>query len=64
MTKVLQAVGRCIRTTNDRGVILLLDNRYSNYKYKSLFPKEWNPYVRIKKPNDIKSLCKKFWDNE
>ncbi|MDZ4910337.1 ATP-dependent DNA helicase, partial [Clostridium perfringens] len=26
MTKVLQAVGRCIRTANDRGVILLLDN--------------------------------------
>lgn len=64
MTKVLQAVGRCIRTANDRGVILLLDNRYSSYRYKSLFPQEWDPYVRIKKPNDIKSLCKKFWDNE
>ncbi|MCC3867408.1 ATP-dependent DNA helicase [Terrisporobacter mayombei] len=64
MTKVLQAVGRCIRTSNDRGVILLLDNRYSSYRYKSLFPQEWNPYVRIKKPNDIKNLCKRFWDNE
>lgn len=64
MIKVLQAVGRCIRTSKDRGVILLLDNRYSTYRYKSLFPQEWNPYVRIKKPNDIKHLCEKFWDNE
>ncbi|MCR1822995.1 MULTISPECIES: helicase C-terminal domain-containing protein [Terrisporobacter] len=64
MIKVLQAVGRCIRTSKDRGVILLLDNRYSTYRYKSLFPQEWNPYVRIKKPNDIKHLCENFWDNE
>lgn len=64
MTKVLQAVGRCIRTDKDRGVILLLDNRYSNYRYRSLFPQEWSPYVRIKKPNDIKGLCKVFWDDE
>lgn len=64
MIKVLQAVGRCIRTSKDRGVILLLDNRYSTYRYKSLFPREWNPYVIIKKPNDIKHLCEKFWDNE
>ncbi len=64
MIKVLQAVGRCIRTSKDRGVILLLDNRYSTYRYKSLFPLEWNPYVRIKKPNDIKHLCENFWDNE
>ena len=64
MIKVLQAVGRCIRTSKDRGVILLLDNRYSTYRYKSIFPQEWNPYVRIKKPNDIKHLCEKFWDNE
>lgn len=64
MIKVLQAVGRYIRTSKDRGVILLLDNRYSTYRYKSLFPREWNPYVIIKKPNDIKHLCEKFWDNE
>lgn len=64
MIKVLQAVGRCIRTSKDRGVILLLDNRYSTYRYKSLFPREWNPYVIIKKTNDIKHLCEKFWDNE
>lgn len=64
MAKVLQAVGRCIRTDKDRGVILLLDNRYSNYRYRSLFPQEWSPYVRIKKPDDIKGLCKVFWDDE
>ncbi|WP_343343663.1 ATP-dependent DNA helicase [Terrisporobacter petrolearius] len=64
MVKVLQAVGRCIRTDKDRGVILLLDNRYSNYRYKRLFPQEWSPYRRIKRPNDIKGLCKVFWGDE
>lgn len=64
MAKVLQAVGRCIRTDKDRGVILLLDNRYSNYRYKNLFPQEWSPYIRIKKPDDIKGLCKEFWSDE
>ncbi|WP_228415483.1 ATP-dependent DNA helicase [Terrisporobacter hibernicus] len=64
MAKVLQAVGRCIRTDKDRGVILLLDNRYSNYRYKNLFPQEWSPYIRIKKPDDIKGLCKEFWGDE
>ncbi|WP_276632011.1 helicase C-terminal domain-containing protein [Terrisporobacter hibernicus] len=53
-----------MRTDKDRGVILLLDNRYSNYRYKNLFPQEWSPYIRIKKPDDIKGLCKEFWGDE
>ncbi|WP_092925441.1 helicase C-terminal domain-containing protein [Romboutsia hominis] len=28
MTKVFQGARRCIRTNRDKGVILLLDNRY------------------------------------
>ena len=41
MNKVLQAAGRVIRTVNDRGVILLLDDRFTRREYESLFPKEW-----------------------
>ena len=41
MIKVLQAAGRCIRTDDDKGVILLLDKRYSQRIYQSLFPYEW-----------------------
>jgi len=40
--KVLQGAGRLIRTMEDRGVILLLDQRYQLKSYLSLFPEEWH----------------------
>lgn len=42
INKVLQAVGRVIRTEEDEGKALLVDDRYLTQKYKSLLPKEWN----------------------
>ena len=41
MHKVLQAAGRVIRSENDRGVVLLIDNRYFGYDYYSLCPPHW-----------------------
>lgn len=41
MNKVLQAGGRVIRTSEDRGVILLLDDRFLQKNYRNLFPREW-----------------------
>lgn len=61
MIKVLQAAGRCIRTNEDKGIILLLDNRYGNRKYQELFPYDWFPNVRVRNSNDIKINCNKFW---
>lgn len=40
--KVLQAAGRLIRHENDRGIILLLDERYQKSSYTQLFPVEWS----------------------
>lgn len=45
--KILQAVGRVIRSENDRGVALLIDSRYRNYEYLQLFPKHWLHYQII-----------------
>ena len=42
INKVLQSVGRVIRTENDKGRVLLIDNRYSSYKYKAMLPSEWD----------------------
>ncbi len=60
MNKVLQAAGRVIRTTNDRGVILLLDERFHSRQYKELFPREWNqpPACTI---TTVKSQLDMFW---
>jgi Rad3-related DNA helicase len=41
MNKVLQAAGRVIRTEEDKGVALLLDDRFMESRYRSLFPREW-----------------------
>lgn len=38
MNKVLQAAGRVIRTQEDRGVVLLLDDRFARAEYTRLFP--------------------------
>lgn len=40
--KVMQAAGRVIRTSTDRGVVLLIDQRFSYQSYQRLFPKHWH----------------------
>jgi len=39
--KVMQAVGRVVRSENDEGAVLLIDSRYMQKEYLDLFPYEW-----------------------
>ena len=41
LNKVLQAAGRLIRTEEDRGVVLLLDDRFLERELREAFPQEW-----------------------
>ena len=59
--KVLQAAGRCIRTEKDKGVVLLLDDRYFTNKYKRLLPREWFLNILVESEEGIKNTCKNFW---
>jgi DNA excision repair protein ERCC-2 len=61
MNKVLQAVGRVIRTENDRGLILLIDDRFSQARYKRLFPDEWYRAVSVKTVDSIADKAGQFW---
>lgn len=61
MNKVLQASGRVIRSPEDKGAILLIDDRYSTNKYKALFPREWTNYKRIKNQESIVDILDEFW---
>lgn len=62
INKVFQAAGRVIRTENDRGFVLLIDNRFSNNVYKSLMPNEWNTLKRINMPYETANhLISDFW---
>lgn len=47
MNKVLQSSGRVIRTDDDTGAILLLDERFLARQYLNLFPREWFPYETV-----------------
>ncbi len=60
MIRVLQAAGRVIRTENDRGVILLIDSRYSQPHYNSLLPCEWRVQT-IKDLNQMQQILDEFW---
>lgn len=42
INKVMQGVGRVIRTETDEGRVLLVDDRYFSSKYRNLLPKEWD----------------------
>ena len=60
MNKVLQAAGRVIRTQEDVGCILLLDERFSEGEYQRLFPLEWEDRKRCTLHN-VEGFLKTFW---
>ena len=62
--KVMQAAGRVIRSKDDRGVILLIDNRFMWSKYQDLFRLTWSNYKKVTSVEQINNHLKKFWDNK
>ncbi len=60
MNKVLQAAGRVIRTEEDQGVAVLLDNRFLQGSYRSLFPREWRDCKAIS-TQMVKNAISQFW---
>lgn len=63
MNKVLQSAGRVIRTDEDRGVILLLDERFGDVRYREIFPREWKTawYCSLR---NVKEQMHRFWEPE
>jgi DNA excision repair protein ERCC-2 len=60
INRVLQAAGRVIRTEIDRGVVLLIDQRYGTRRYRSLLPAEWRP-VKMQSEQQLTEALQKFW---
>ncbi|MDE6208749.1 MAG: ATP-dependent DNA helicase [Lachnospiraceae bacterium] len=63
MNKVMQAAGRVIRTDEDKGVIVLLDDRFLENSYRSLFPREWED-AKITNLKKIGYEIEKLWINQ
>ena len=60
MNKVMQSAGRVIRTDEDTGVIVLLDERFGQAQYRSSFPREWADYETCTLRN-VKEKLERFW---
>ena len=59
-TRVLQAAGRVIRSDKDRGVVLLMDQRFATGRYRQLFPRTWSPR-HVKDCHHLKQSLAGFW---
>lgn len=63
MNKVLQSAGRVIRTEKDKGVILLMDERFQSPHYRKMFPREWSECRRCTMEN-VTELLTEFWKKD
>ena len=64
MNKVLQACGRVIRRETDRGIVVLIDDRYETPQYKALFPEHWENMVFASSVSELAKTVGDFWENE
>ncbi len=59
--RVLQATGRVIRTDTDRGVIVLIDERFTHARYRQLFPAHWRGFQVVQNTAEMKNKLERFW---
>ena len=66
MNKVLQAAGRVIRTSDDIGVVALLDERFLSPQYSNMFPREWEEYDVLGSRECAQNIGRfwEMWDTE
>jgi DNA excision repair protein ERCC-2 len=62
MTKVVQAAGRVIRSETDRGLIVLMDQRFMTAPFAGSMPKDWfDDSVTELVSNEILRDISDFW---
>lgn len=61
MNKIMQAVGRVIRSENDRGAVLLIDERYMSHQYQGLYRIEWSNYKVVLSSQEVEETLQKFF---
>ena len=63
INKVLQALGRVIRTQNDKGSALIIDSRYAQSHYFSILKDRYKNYIKIKDSNGLIKALNSFYKN-
>lgn len=61
MNRVLQAAGRVIRNETDRGVIVLVDDRFDDPIYKKIMPSLWKGMKFIPEAKALREKLDEFW---
>lgn len=61
MNRVLQAAGRVIRRENDRGIVVLIDDRYADPRMRSLFPTHWEHVKYAGNAPELAEIARDFW---
>ena len=64
INKVMQALGRVIRSETDRGMALLIDDRYLTKRYQEIFKNNYSDYEVVTSQEDIKEQVENFWSNK
>ena len=63
INKVLQALGRVIRTQKDKGSALIIDSRYAQSHYFSVLKERYKNYTKIKDSNGLIKALNSFYKN-
>ncbi len=61
MNHVLQAAGRVIRRDDDRGVVVLIDDRYGADPYLHLYPAHWQNMAAVGDAESLYEYLARFW---
>lgn len=59
--RVMQAAGRVIRTDTDKGIVILVDERFNRPDYRNLFPVEWQDVSTVSSTNQLVMGLRQFW---
>jgi DNA excision repair protein ERCC-2 len=60
--KVMQAAGRVIRTEEDKGIVILIDQRYGRRDYKELYSADWSHYKMFNDQGKLEREVESFWE--
>ncbi len=63
MNRVIQSVGRLIRSETDRGVAVLVGRRFAQPQYQALFPPDWAASPKELVAKDLRVELAAFWDS-
>ena len=64
ITKIIQAAGRVIRSETDKGIIVFIDDRFAQYKYRNIIKKQYKNNEYVTNGKQIDYLLEHFWKNK